>query len=462
MRTRIAQALSEPVMGFLALLAAALGAAPLAFPLAPATAATLDAMDWPILAAFALEYAVKLSLAPSRREFIRDPWHLLDVVIICGPVFALCFQGTGLLRSTPVLRLLRLGRAALLGVRSGGAIRRGEAAPRAVVSEQVPLEVHQLSEHHPQELVRLSWDAFRAGLADPDDEWFHVSGVNPGEYSRLAEALELPPVLLTAKLSDASHARIDQFQGASTLFFWDLQPAPADEAGHPSVRRLATLLVGRGQNLVTLSRGASDVQAEVMRRLPELGLEAPFFVRVIHALFRHLLRRHGEAVERFERQLHQLEADRVVEADDRFLAETFRIKRQIQVVRTDLWHLTSVIRAVAEKRVTLHGFEPEHQVLFSIPASEAEYLYETVNDLHEQLHSLLDLRLNLVSFQMNRVMRLLTLLTTLALIPTVVGGLLGMNILGNPWPVELPQVAFWVGAAMSLCLYVFAVKGWLR
>ena len=43
---------------------------------------------------------------------------------------------------------------------------------------------------------------------------------------------------------------------------------------------------------------------------------------------------------------------------------------------------------------------------------------------------------------MNRVMRVLAVVSVLGLIPAVVGGLLGMNLADNPWPVTLPQVTF--------------------
>ena len=37
-----------------------------------------------------------------------------------------------------------------------------------------------------------------------------------------------------------------------------------------------------------------------------------------------------------------------------------------------------------------------------------------------------------------------------------------MNLIDNPWPATLPQVAFGVLFAMVLGLYFFVVKGWLR
>jgi hypothetical protein len=37
-----------------------------------------------------------------------------------------------------------------------------------------------------------------------------------------------------------------------------------------------------------------------------------------------------------------------------------------------------------------------------------------------------------------------------------------LQVVGNPWPVTLGQVAFGIAMEMAASLYVFAVKGWLR
>ena len=95
-------------------------------------------------------------------------------------------------------------------------------------------------------------------------------------------------------------------------------------------------------------------------------------------------------------------------------------------------------------------------------ADDAGDLYESIEDLRDSLQALVDLRLNVSSFQMNRVMRLLALLTALALIPATAWGLLGMNLQDTPWPGTLSQVSFAVSAGMALSLYLFAIKGWLR
>ncbi len=63
---------------------------------------------------------------------------------------------------------------------------------------------------------------------------------------------------------------------------------------------------------------------------------------------------------------------------------------------------------------------------------------------------------------MPKFMKLLAVVGFLGLIPSVAGGLLGMNVQGNPWPVTIGQVAFGIAMGMAISLYVFAIKGWLR
>ena len=125
-------------------------------------------------------------------------------------------------------------------------------------------------------------------------------------------------------------------------------------------------------------------------------------------------------------------------------------------------HLKSVIRDLSSGKVNIASATASDREPFRYLADDASDLYDNIEDLRESLQALVDLRLNVSSFQMNRVMRLLALLTALALIPATIGGLLGMNLTDNPYPGTLPQVAFGVGVGMTLSMYIFAIKGWLR
>jgi len=121
-----------------------------------------------------------------------------------------------------------------------------------------------------------------------------------------------------------------------------------------------------------------------------------------------------------------------------------------------------MLRELSRGQLSIPGLDEANREIFGLLADDTGDLYESNEDLRESLQALVDLRLNVSSFQMNRVMRLLALLTALALIPTIAGGLLGMNLQDSPWAVSLAQVSFGVAAGMALSLYLFAIKGWLR
>src|SRR5512135_675653 len=119
MLRRLSDLLSEAVMGFLALAALGTGLAPFLFALPPAVEAAMDAVEWAIVAAFALEYAVQFALAPDRGAYLRDPWRILDAAIVAGSVASLLPAVTDAARTMPALRILRLVRVLLFGVRAG-------------------------------------------------------------------------------------------------------------------------------------------------------------------------------------------------------------------------------------------------------------------------------------------------------------------------------------------------------
>lgn len=228
------------------------------------------------------------------------------------------------------------------------------------------------------------------------------------------------------------------------------------------LRRTAVLLVGTAENVVVLSRDENDLVRRVEARLGSLDVTTPRMVRAMVALVSEILRAYAEVVEGIEGSLLQIETEGPGLQDERFLARTFELRADILQVRSSLKYLTSVANDLARGQISVATTDPGDWDAFRLLAEDARDLCETIEDSRESLRSLVDLRLNVSSFQMNRVMRLLALLTALALIPATAGGLLGMNLTDTPWPASLTQVSFGVAAGMALSLYVFAIKGWLR
>ena len=64
---------------------------------------------------------------------------------------------------------------------------------------------------------------------------------------------------------------------------------------------------------------------------------------------------------------------------------------------------------------------------------EVSYLNEIADDLVGNLRSTIDLYINQTGFETNRILKILAVITSMAVIPSAVGGLLGMNLLDVPY-----------------------------
>lgn len=458
---RLERALSDEFMAFLALLTILITVAPYAFSLTPSLLLMLVVVEVLIVLLFIVEYCSGLALSTDKRAFLVNPWRALDAFIIVGVLVSLLPLPTDLLGIAPALRLLRLVRVAVLGTRTGARLSVKTAAEGDFAAKPVvPVEAYALVlEDQKARFFSIPYEEALTRISSADNDWLYLSGLDKHHVSSVAESLNVPDRLLQNRLFDAAFPRIDQIEHYSTLFTW--YPSLNETPTGISVERTGLLLIGSGQNVAVLARGSADLTALLERQISLGDHSESLLVRATQGLIREVIQSYQRVVEYLETSLIRIESVEPSLRDRDFLTRTFQLRGEISRVRTTLRHLTVVTRTLKSRRLTIQGFEanmPQLQIL----AGEASDLYDRVDDVNTNLTALVDMRLNISSFQMNKVMRLLAILTTLALIPAVVGGMFGMNLSDNPWPLSMSEVAFWVGSGMLFSLYLFAIKGWFR
>jgi Mg2+ and Co2+ transporter CorA len=166
--------------------------------------------------------------------------------------------------------------------------------------------------------------------------------------------------------------------------------------------------------------------------------------------------------QRYEDEIRGLDEFRINEGGTRFLNHAFRLQREISATSGDVWRLRGIVHKLAEGKMNLPGTHTKDDPFLDDLLVDMDGLDREFTDLKDDLKSVLELHMNVTSFEMNKFMKLLAIVGFLGLIPSVAGGLLGMNVMGNPWSVTLGQVAFGIAMGMAISLYVFAIKGWLR
>src|SRR5918911_3560762 len=266
----LARWLSEPVMGFLALAALSAGLAPMLFALQARLERALDLAGWVIIGLFALEYLVHLALAEDKWRYVRNPWRVVDALIIVAPLASLLPFAPEFLRSSPALRVLRLARVIVFGARA----RRGLTAETDMgIAPGRPSGALRVAEIAPQRGSprATDWRELVAWAERPDERWLHASNVDAGRIKEIAQVVDLPQAMVEAALRESSYPRLESSERWAA-FALSL-PGAADAPRTP------LLLLAGERHLLSLSLHRVDLQSP-----PRLA-ELPWGARcAVHAI----------------------------------------------------------------------------------------------------------------------------------------------------------------------------------
>jgi hypothetical protein len=198
-------------MGFVALLSLFLALIPSVFSVSALGQNWITGAERCIIGLFAVEYVAALLRAPSRIDFVRNPWRILDFCIIVVGVLSLTSTVNNLLRNSPVLRLIRLSRLALFGTRFSTSLVVRESVSETIVAgiDENPQAFAVASRERP-ELEPVPWSDVLDRIHSSNDDWLLVSHVTSVQLSQVAEALGVPEAILHTRFFDSAFPRIDR------------------------------------------------------------------------------------------------------------------------------------------------------------------------------------------------------------------------------------------------------------
>ncbi len=421
--------------------------------------------DYFIIGVFAVEYIAKLLLAPDVFRHFISPWHLLDLLVVLIPLITLLpFLNTSLGFSSPLLRLLRIARVVAVG---GRAIdRRAELVSpdeNVEVKELPPMSVELIDGHLASKTHNVSWQEIKSYLASPSHTWVHFSGVSDADLEGISALLDMPRMLLDSEMTEESYPRVDYFDQFSVIFARVAEiEVNTDGASLVSVKRSGLLVVCRGHNIITISRARTGIFDRILEEARRVhNPDDTLAVTILYSILKYILEKDRQIIRAVEQQLMRMEAVPPRQRPPDFLERAFNLRKEVNQLVPSLLHLREIMAVITARRVALEGFSDRHEKVFGILREGAEYLHETASNARDNLQSLVDLHMNTTSFETNKVMRIIAVITSLGIVPALMG-LLGSNIVGNPWNIQLWQV-FGIAAVVMLALgWVFWRLGWLK
>jgi Mg2+ and Co2+ transporter CorA len=462
-RDRVNLILPDGLMIFLAVLMIPIVVLRLVVNLSPTLDNLLNYADSTILGIFVLEYVSKTVLAKNVLKHILNPWHLLDLLVVLLPLVDLLQLFGGLGRSSPLLRLLRVVRLLVVG---GRAVDRKVKQRSVVTSEKVespPMEIRIVDKDLSSLQSGVPLSGIKKYLNNAFNTWIDIGWASEANLPELSQALDVSQIILESGLIEESYPRIDYFDQFSTIFV-RLADLNIERKGIKRliIKRAGLLVICKGSNIITISKTRTDVFdriCEVARK--NVTEEESLAVLVLYAILKNVMERDRVIIAALEHEIMTLENIPFAQRPPDFLEATFHLKKEVNQFVPALLHTKEIASVISSQRVPLDGFTDEHERLFDILADEATYLHETAESARDNLLSLIDLYINTTSFELNKVMRIIAVITCLGIIPALCG-MLGSNIIGNPWNIELWQLFCLLGFSMLALGWVFYRLGWLK
>jgi magnesium transporter len=167
-------------------------------------------------------------------------------------------------------------------------------------------------------------------------------------------------------------------------------------------------------------------------------------------------------LERFGDRIESLEEELIDKPTPKTINTIYRLKREMIFLRRSVWPLREVINGLQRGESTL--ITPSTQVYLRDVYDHTVHVIDTMEILRDVLSGMIDIYLSSISYRMNEVMKVLTIVSTVFIPLTFIVGVYGMNFEYLPelkWRWAYP--ALWVimlGIAIGMLVY-FKRKKWL-
>jgi Mg2+ and Co2+ transporter CorA len=444
LREQIDAVFSDKFMIFLSLIIVPMILLPFIFQLDAAILTFLDICDWIIVTIFIAEYTTKLYAAENRLNHFKSPWHIVDLVIIVMPFMQYLIVVESVSGSASLLlRLLRLPRAFVVGSRAVAGRRTGNSIAFDGGIESPETIIRQVDSDL-QTKHNLTWAELKTHLSDAKrEEWLDLHYVSDEGFTQLSSIIGIAEPHFKSGLVDDIYPHIDYVQKTSFIFLQSGQvryPEHADN--YLTISRSGIIVICNGTKIITVSRHSIDLLDHVLASVQQTKKENAFVVPVLYSILEHMLSDYRSILSEIELEVLKIGGTPRSKLPKDFLERIYQLDKEVSRLVSNLLHFKDMLGIIISRKVPLQGFDENWEEAFQVLQSSAAYQDEISHDLLDNLRSIINLYINQTSFEANRILKILAVVTSISVIPTAISGLLGTNLLGVPFGAYLWQVSF--------------------
>ncbi len=338
---------------------------------------------------------------------------------------------------------------------------------RVTVTTAAPAGQPQASKNWPGSLYRrpdgtLEQDVSPARIreilqAGEGELWVDIDSTNMHQLALLEKVFEFHPLAIEDTLTPGSRVKFEEYD----RYVFVVMAVIRFDAGTPEPFDIATsnIYFFLGKNfLVTVhavpSQSCSTVRERLLRN-PELmarGVEM-----TMHNIIDQSVDAYFPLVEELNVLVDGLEERLFEQFDEKLIHEIFKAKRASFSMRRQVGPLREVLNIMTNRPC---GYiRPETQLYYRDIYDHTIRIVESMDTVRDLLAGVLETYLSQTSNRMNKVMKQLSIVATIALPLIVIGGIYGMNF--SQMPLTHNPYGFYIALA-SMAVVSGIILWWLK
>jgi magnesium transporter len=301
------------------------------------------------------------------------------------------------------------------------------------------------------------------GLAPPTDEsvaWVDVGGVHRMDIlESFGKQFQLHPLLLEDIANTDQRPKLDDYE--NRLFLVMKMLSVTDR--HEIVVEQVSLVLGPNFVLSFQENGA-DVFTLVRDRLRggKGRLRQSGADYLLYTLVDAIVDQYFEVLEALGEKIEALQDLVVSDPKPETLHKIHNLKRQLLFLRRAVWPLREAANSLSRSECPF--LQESTKIFFRDVYDHVIQIVDTIETLREMVSTSLDIYLSSISYRLNAVMKVLTIITTIFMPLTFIVGIYGMNFERMPelkWEWGYPLVLGLMVAIVIAMLGFFKGKKWI-
>lgn len=301
-------------------------------------------------------------------------------------------------------------------------------------------------------------DYKKAAELKDDVVWVDITKPSREDMAMLGEAYGFHTLALDDCLHAVQRTKMEEYGGNIFMVFKILGCCD-----HSLNSTQLSMFIG-GNYLVTISSEENSVLSEIKAKILAGGHKALTQKTdyLLYLIIDKIVDDYFIILDKIEEDFQEVEDEVTHTPTPKTVEKLFKIKKDLLYFRKPIWPTREVLHLLQSGQVKYLGKEliPYYRDIYDHIIQLID-LVETYRDLAS---SAMDIYLSTISNSLNKVIKLLTVLASIFLIPTLISGIYGMNyklIPDNGWQYGFHFTIILMILSMSVTWLYFKRKGWV-